>query len=700
MKLKTKTLLLILIPVSIFFVAIIGYALSTLYSMETKSAKALTESISREYGNQMQYELEKVMSASRTIAEMSGGLVKDGASREALDFAIKEVVQDNSFYGAWVGFEPNAYDGKDSQYAGAEGYDSTGRMIPYWYKDNNQLTRFYLEGYEKEGIGDFYLVALKTGKEFATEPTAYELGGKMVLMTSLTAPIKDNGKVIGVAGADLTMDQLIEINSKLQLYKTGYGRLISEKGIIVAHPDAEEIGKTAEDFTSEEAAALIEKINQGEVFTKEVLIKGTKEKNYVAYAPIQIGRTGKYWVFSTVVPMKEIYEEVNNAIRLLISIGTIALIILAGIIIFIAGRITEPIIAVTKVLNKQASLDFSFDQSSKALKYIGRKDEIGVMINAIKIMEENVRDFILKTLDSTDQVAAASEELTASSEQAATASEEIAKTITEIAKGSTDQARDTEATAEEVHELGRLLEEDESFIEEMNAAVKEIGKQKEEGFLIVNKLIEKTGQSNNAADRIYHIILSNDESAEKIESASTMIQSIAEQTNLLSLNATIEAARAGELGRGFAVVASEIRKLSEQTNRFTNEIIGVITELRTKSKNAVTAMQEVKAITQEQTESVKQTEIKFESIAEGIRLIEEVIEKLNSSVDKMLENKNKVIDLVSNLSAISQENAAGTEETSAATQEEAATIAEIAHAAESMARIAIELQTLISKFKF
>ncbi|WP_346928221.1 methyl-accepting chemotaxis protein [Clostridium sp.] len=441
-------------------------------------------------------------------------------------------------------------------------------------------------------------------------------------------------------------------------------------------------------------------ISKGNVYLGDADILG--EKYMTKYAPI-IGDNneviGIYYVGKSIESIMDIYNEgVVSTLKSAGIVVIIGLLISVGISYGLGLSITKPILAITNTIKKQSNLDFKHDEKDETLKYIKRKNEIGIMVNSLKVMEDNVRNFILKTSEGAEKVVATSQELTATAEQSAIASEEISRTIENIASGASSQAQDTGEAALSVEEMGNLLEENKEYTKEVNKAAKDIEKEREEGFIILKNLVLKTEESNNAFKDVYKIIISNNESAEKIEKASSMIQSISAQTNLLALNAAIEAARAGEHGRGFAVVAEEIRKLAEESNNFTGEIKTVIEELKLRSENAVNRMQEAKNIIDSQSESVKKTEEKFHRIANSVEITNNVIDKLNESAEKMNENKEKLVDLMQDLSAIAEENAAGTEEASAAIEEQSASIEEIANGSEGLVNIIDELQGIINKF--
>ncbi|SMP64101.1 methyl-accepting chemotaxis protein [Anoxynatronum buryatiense] len=392
--------------------------------------------------------------------------------------------------------------------------------------------------------------------------------------------------------------------------------------------------------------------------------------------------------------------DVNAAITRNFSVaigGGLVGLLLLGLILY---STSNSVIKTLRVLGSQASAmaegDFRQDLPAALSQ---RNDEIGGIAEAIRYMQDSMKKMIRNVIEASEQVAASSEELTATSQQSATASDEVARTIEEIAKGAGDQAKDTEKGAMAANELGEVVEKDKQALSALNQSTDSVTRLKDEGVRTLKELIVKTQKSSQGSAQVHEVILNTNNSADRINQASGMIKNIAEQTNLLALNAAIEAARAGEAGRGFAVVADEIRKLAEESNRFTGEISTIMAELTGQTGNAVKTMEEVAKIIEAQSDSVEETNQKFAGISTAIETMKQAIREVNTSGLEIENKKDEITQILQNLSAISQENAAGSEEASASVEEQTAAMAEIANSSEELSQIAEELNRLVQQFK-
>ncbi|WP_346354443.1 methyl-accepting chemotaxis protein [Azotosporobacter soli] len=530
----------------------------------------------------------------------------------------------------------------------------------------------------------WYLAAVKANGLTFSEPYIDVQTKQYVVSPAL--PVKDaTGKLRGVIGADVLLTTLSEQVKKMNLNGKGYGFIIDQSGTFLAHPDEKMVTTkiTENDATKEMGKVML--ANGTGLYSYEY--QGIAK--FMAYE--KIPSTG--WIIGITVPEGEVYGDLASLRNKYIMVNIVVILLMSGMAIVLARKITGPIIELTDNAKKLAAGDLTVRAK------VNGQDEVATLASAFNQMADNLRNLIKEINGSAQYLSSSSEEMKRNADEAGQVSEQIAITITQLAQDATHQAQIVQDGARMVNDMTQSINIITGNVASSSRTADQVKEAVVVGSQAIGSQADLMDANQKAAANVEQAMAALAEKSQQIGQIVEVISSISGQTNLLALNAAIEAARAGEHGRGFAVVAEEVRKLAEQTSASSQEIATLIRDIQAGTEQAVKEMANGAGIAKDLENSAGQSREALEKISSAVREIVAQIQKIATEAQQVDGKAGEVSKAIAEVAGVAEGSAAATEEVAASTEEQTATVQSIGQEAQKLQQQAEKLKQEVLQFK-
>lgn len=464
------------------------------------------------------------------------------------------------------------------------------------------------------------------GKVCYTEPYTDANTGKLNITLSYRV-LDGEGKLRGIAAADIVLDALSEAVKKISLSQNSRIHIVTKDGLYLTNDDFSAIMKKnyfdSVSFKSYSRTGYLD--GTAKAFLEDGMFYGVH--------PIK----DTDWFIVVDGPESDFSSEHFKMIRYVFVILAFLILLMIATDTILSNRVSRHFREMASGCELIAKGDFSRrypDYHTKEAALLANgfnlfserlESMVGTIGNSSSVLEEVSKDMKESVSSVSDSMTSirlgignVQEQVRRQSDgfdETSTVIKGVATSISTVSEMIDSQTQSIRESSSAVGHLVKGIEQISGSMESMASAFAMLDREAQSGMSKQEKVNERISQI--------------EQQSKMLQEANTAIASIASQTNLLAMNAAIEAAHAGEAGKGFAVVADEIRKLSE-TSSGQSKTIGE------QLKNIQDSIGDIVSASQESSDA-------FSGVSERIHETDSLVQSVRGSLEEQNEESRGVI---------------------------------------------------------
>jgi methyl-accepting chemotaxis protein len=641
---------------------IVGYlsyskARKALMNFSLEQAQNIAADLVRLTANSIQSEMGKAaaMATQKRVIEMAEAVAQNGtqASQDRLDDVFGALKKQFSKMGG--------------QYQGIYITDAKGQIYNGVLENGERY-----QGIDLSNRG-FFTEVKQTGKPVLSDMTLSKATGKPSV--AVCAPIQgEKGQFLGSLGIVIKAHYFTDLISTRTIGQTGYGYMIDNNGLILAHPKAEHVLNL--NLTSvPEMASINKRMLAGEKGVDKYYFKGFDK--IAGFAPV--GFNG--WSIAATQNEEEFIAAAVSIRNNTIIVAFLAGLVVAIVVLFGARTIVRPINAAVAGLK-----DIAQGEGDLRMRLqVKNQDEVGELAKWFNKFMEKLQGIMREIAGGVDTLSSSSTELSAIAEQMSQAAENTSTKCNTVATASEEMSTNMNTVAAAMEQSATNTQAVATAAEEMSATIGEIAKNSEQARGVSDHAATKAADTSSKVTELGN-------AAQAIGKVVETITDISEQVNLLALNATIEAARAGDAGKGFAVVANEIKELAKQTAAATQDIKTKIGDIQGTTSVTIEQIDEIAKI-------IRQVNDVVSGIATAVEEQSTATAEIATNVAQAAQGIQEVNANVGQSSTVATEISKDISEVNLSANEISSSSAQVNISSQDLSKLAEQLRGMVNQFK-